>query len=112
MKGLIGAEVYPQTFAVVSTELADAVVEYQASHTSLVKRRRRVEKSALGSPAREAAQIALKKATRRHERAELAVLKVAAAEKLLPRDVVSEPTGERPRQFERGTPAQMRAMLG
>lgn len=109
MKGLVGAIVEPQTYAVVTTALADAVEEYQASHASLVKRRRRVEKSALGSPAREAAQLALKKATRRYERAELALLKLAAVEVLQPR--VPEETEPPKRQFERGTPAQMRAML-
>jgi len=126
VKGLVGATVEAQTFAVITQELADAIREHQVRSAKLRKARKRYEKSALRSPARELARKKLAIATRHATRAEVALLVLADREPIAYPS--AEPAPEEPRtigafgpsagvpmalnnRLQRGTPAELRSLL-
>lgn len=128
MKGLVGAEVEPETFAVISVALADAIREHQVRSAKLRKARRRYEKSPLQSPARELARKKLAIATRHATRAEVALIVLADKEpiayptpepEIVPEELrsisafgalVGAPT-TLSKRLDRGTPADLREAL-
>lgn len=127
MKGLVGAEVEPLSFAVISGELADAIRAYQDAVVKVARRRKGLEarlKGAGNAPARELARKNLRCAKRALARAEGALLVAAGKEPIArPTPVVEEPKtigafgpyagvpmalGNR---LQRGTPAELRSLL-